>query len=250
MNRLYILQSLREKDRKTGKEIFDNLKNKCKIFFKEYRTKQELIDILEFIKVDIQTTDKKPFVHFDCHGNENGIGVVKVDSTEELITWNEIGDLFREIYIASTKKSILCFSSCKGFNSIKVIPEFKICPFDYVAGSFEEIGFDDSYEAFNEFYKQLISGIDIKSAAYHIHKKYDKMKFICFSSKVLFELGAKSYLELKTTKEELEKRKQTTVKALGSGSTLNQLQNKLIEYKYSEQGQKDYVEEWRQIFFS
>ncbi len=250
MNKFYILQSLREKDRKTGKEIYDVLKDKCDMFFKEYRTRQELMDILELVKVDIQTTDKKPFVHFDCHGNEDGIGVVKADWTEELITWKEIGDLFREIYLASTKKSIICFSSCKGFNTIKVVPEFKVCPFDYVAGSFEEIGFDDSFEAFKEFYEQIISGIDIKPAAYHIHNKYVKMKFICFSSNVLFELGAKSYLEKKTSKEELEKHKQITLKALGSVANLNPLQKAFLEYAYSEQGQKDYIEKWRKIFFS
>ena len=250
MKKFYILQSLRPADRKTGKEIYDSLKDKCDMFFKEYQTKQGLLDILEYIKVDIQTTDKIPFVHFDCHGNENGIGVVKTDGTEELIAWTEIGDIFREIYLASSKKSIACFSSCKGFNSIKLVPEFKACPFDYVAGSFEKIGFNDSFEAFKEFYEQIISGIDIKPAAYHIHSKYDKMKFVCFSANVLFELGSKSYLELKMTKEELEKHKQIAIKALGSVENLNPQQKAYLEYAYSEQGQKDYIEKWRRIFFS
>jgi hypothetical protein len=250
MKKIYILQSLRTADRKTGKEIYDKLKDKCDMFFKEYQSKQELLDILEYIKVDIQTTVKNPFVHFDCHGNENGIGVIKTDKSEELIAWKEIGDIFRKIYLVSSKKSIVCFSSCKGFNSIKLIPEFKTCPFEYVAGSFEKIGFDDSFEAFKEFYEQIISGIDIKPAAYHIHSKYEKLKFVCYSANVLFELGSKSYLELKTTKDELEKHKQIAIKALGPIACLNPLQKSYLEYAYSEQGQKNYIEKWRRIFFS
>lgn len=250
MNKFYILQSLRKADRKTGKEIYEALKDKCQIVFKEFQTKQELNDILEFIKIDIQTSTLKPFVHFDCHGNENGIGVVNADESEELITWAEIGDYFRDIYLASLKKSILCFSSCKGFNSIKLVPEFKVCPFEYVVGSFEKISFDDSFNAFNEFYKQIISGTDIKPASYYIHDKYKEMKFICFSATILFELGAKAYIEKKTSKEELEKHKSITIKTMESMTTLNPLQKAYIEYAYSEQGQKDYIEKWRRIFFS
>ena len=249
-NKFYILQSLRKSDRKTGQELYEVLKNKCQIVFKEFQSKEELNNILEYINVDIQSTTLKPFVHFDCHGNDDGIGVVKADETEELITWTEIGDYFREIYVTSQKKSTICFSSCEGFNSIRLVPEFKICPFEYVVGSFEKISFDDSYNAFNEFYSQIIDGTDIKPASYYIHNKYTKMKFVCFSANALFELGSKAYLELKTTKEELEKHKNIVIKAMQSVSTLNPLQKAYIDYAYSEQGQKSYIEKWRRIFFS
>lgn len=249
MSKYYILQSLRDTDRKTGKEIYDYLKDNSDVFFKEFKTKKELEDLLEFIKVDSQTTTKKPFVHFDCHGNSEGIGIIKQDG-EELIKWTELGDFFREIYLSSGKKSTLCLSSCEGFNAIKLVPEFKICPYEYVAGSFEKIGFDDSYNAFKEFYDQINAGVDIKPASYYIHNKYDKMKFICFSSNSLFELASKSYLNEKTSKEELEKQKQITINKLGQISNLNPQQIAFLEYAYSEQGQKDYIEKWRTIFFS
>ncbi|QKZ14191.1 hypothetical protein [Spirosoma sp. KUDC1026] len=246
MNKYYILQSLREHDRKTGRELFDTLKNKCDIFFQEYHSKNELKSILEYISIDTQISNSIPFVHFDCHGDENGVGVVKSDFTEEDITWNELGDQFREIYITSSKRSVLCFSSCEGFNSSKLVPQFKVCPFSYVAGSFEKITFNDSLNGYRDFYEQIISGIDIKQAAYHVHQKYSDLKFLCFSAEVLFEVASTSYLKEKTTLEELQKRKENFESVL----QLNNAQRAFLNYVYTQQGQQEFINKWKRVFFA
>ena len=102
--KIFVLESLREKDPKTGMYIHQFLDKKgISNEFHTFKTKQELINLLNAIKIKSASEDFQPFVHFDCHGNENGIAVVRNDNTEELITWKEIREQFREIYMASKR---------------------------------------------------------------------------------------------------------------------------------------------------
>ena len=248
--RFYILESLRPGEQKTGHEIYLEFKDKADCQYLPYDSKKRLFEILEFIKLETKATEKRPFVHFDCHGNEDGIGVISADGKEELVDWREISDCFREIYKTSKKRSVICMSSCKGFNAIKLVAHFAPCPYDYVSGSFEKIGFQDSFDGYKFFYEQILQGEELVKAGIKVHMSFDKLKFICLSSIQLFEIAEKGYLKIKTTPEEIEKEKNNTIYQAKKIGTLTPSVINYINYKYSDAGIAEYLRDWRQIFFS
>ncbi len=247
----YILENLREADPKTGKALYDTFKDRADFVYLPFDSRQKLFDLLDFIKLDVSATNKKPFVHFDCHGNANGIGVINTDKSEELVEWREISNAFRQIYKSSTKHSVLCMSSCKGFNAIKLVAEKDTCPFDYVSGSFEPISFKDSFEGYKSYYELVLGGNELVKAGIQVHQTFDKLKFVCLSASQLFEIAEKGYLNTKRTPEEIAKEKEKTIqKAKNAAGTLTPEMTAFIDYKYSDAGIAEYLQEWRKIFFS
>lgn len=251
--KIYILESLRQTDPKTGKLVHDYLDSKAiKNQFYEFKTKQELLDILKIVTVDSASENIQPFVHFDCHGNENGIGVVKADASEELITWNEIQQAFREIYMSSKQKSVICMSSCQGFNVIKLVSRCQPCPYDHVCGSFEKISFADSYKGYTKFYDLILNGASIYDAALNVHNdpNFIKLKFIGLNSDTLFRLSVEGYLKNECTEEKLREKKELHRKIVEVHGPLNQIQLDYLEKAFSLEGQKQILERCAETFFS
>ncbi len=250
-HKFYILENLRENDSKTGKELYDTFKEKADFEYLPFDSRQKLFDILDYIKLDISATNKKPFVHFDCHGNEDGIGIINADKTEEFVEWRQISDAFRQIYKSSTKRSVLCMSSCNGFNAIKLVAEKNTCPYDYVSGSFESISFKDSFDGYKQFYELVLQDKELVKAGHQVHNTFDKLKFVCLSSSQLFELAETGYLETKRTPAEIVKEKANTIqKAKNEVGTLTPEMTAHIDFAYSDVGIAEYLQDWRKIFFS
>lgn len=248
--KFYILESLRNGEQKTGHELYLSFKDKADFDYYPYDSKQKLINILELISIETFASGKRPFVHFDCHGNEDGIGIIYVSGKEELIDWRELSSLFRNIYKASKKHSVLCMSSCEGFNGVKIVPHFDTCPYDYISGSFEKIAFQESLDGYKLFYDQIIEGEEIVKAGIKVHNDFPKLKFVCLSSSEIFDISLKGYIKTKRIPEEIKKDKQNTIEnAKKIGPITNQVLA-YINYKYSDAGIAEYFQEWRRIFFS
>lgn len=251
--KFYILENLRPSDPKTGEFIFKTFEKKIDIIYVPFENKTQLSNILTAIKLEATATNKKPFIHIDCHGNSDGIEMTDKNGNVEFAIWHEISDKFRDIYRESKMKPVLCMSSCKGFNAIKMVPEKASCPYEHVSGSFEEIKFGDSFYAYKEFYEMILQDKDPVKAGAEIHNnpKYKDMKFICLSSSGLFELASKGYLEKKRTPDEIKKEKENTIQnAVKAGVPLTDQVLAYIDYSYSDAGISEYMDEWRSIFFS
>ena len=248
--KIFILESLRKNDPKTGEMVHNFLnKNGIENEFRIFRSKKELIDLLEAIKIKTAADHIQPFVHFDCHGNDEGIGVVMKNEKEELITWKEIRTMFRDIYMASKQKSVICMSSCEGFNMVKLVAQCEPCPYDYVCGSFEKISFEDSYHGYTKFYELILNGKPIFEAAVEVHNTEiePNLKFLGINSMTLFKLAIDGYIDKECTAEKLEQRKINIKKKFGS---MTESQMDSLEYIYSLEGQKEILERCAATFFS
>ncbi len=253
--KIFILESLRKNDPKTGQMVHEFLDKKgIGNEFRIFRSKRELINILDAIKNKVASDKFQPFVHFDCHGNDKGIGVVMIDGKEELITWKEIRAAFREIYKASKLKSVLCMSSCEGFNVAKLVAHSEPCPYDHVCGSFEKISFDDSYHGYTQFYQLILEDKSIFDAAVEVHntERGKNMKFLGINSKTLFKLAIDGYIEKECTPEKLEQRKNNNKENLQKLELgpMSMQQIDLLNSAYSLEGQKEILERYATTFFS
>lgn len=251
--KIFILESLRKDDPKTGQLIHQFLdKNGFENEFFNFHSKQELFDSFDKIKVKCSAGSFQPFVHFDCHGNDEGIGVVIDDNNEELITWTEIHAAFRDIYISSHRKSVICMSSCEGFNAVKLVARKEPCPYDFVCGSFEKISFADGYVGFQKFYQLVLSGKTVYDAALDVHNDVDlvKLKFIGLNSVTLFNLAIDGYLRKECTPEKLVQKKAYYKIIIEQDAPINQIQMDYLNKAFTIEGQRQILLEFANVFFS
>lgn len=123
---------------------------------------------LEIICEDINSLKDKdlvaPFIHISAHGNEDGFAL----TSGEFIDWatfsvkvDRINELVGKLQIFPDKPHIkisllnYCFSTCKGYNAIKLQGESKENKFSSIIGPIESVDWSDSLLAFMSLYHQI-----------------------------------------------------------------------------------------------
>jgi hypothetical protein len=199
---VFVLESLKTKDPKTGKAIHKFLgRENISSEYHQFTSITQLFDTLKHIETECLTKGLKPFVHFDCHGNGDGIAVITNGVNGELVQWAEILDQFIAIYRASNQGLVVCMSSCNGFHISRMVAMGKACPFDQLSGSLKKIPFGKSLQAYRLFYKRVFEGIPVFDAAVEIHHtaELSDVQFISANRATLWDLTYKGYVRDKLT---------------------------------------------------
>lgn len=252
MKKFYIIQSLKTADPELGKQVHDNIKDISASEYFKVTDKQELLNTLDLIQLDLTANpDLEGVIHIHCHGNEQGIAIRDDSDTRQFVYWKELRAKFREIFVATTKKPMLSICACKGFNVIRLVAHFEPCPYDYVTGSFKGIGFDDSVNGYSFFYKCLIDGKTLNESILETRTTFPQMDFACFNSQQLFTIAVNGYKTLEMTAEKVKARRGEIEKAIiDHFGFINPQQKQYLDYAYSDKGTDDHLEKFRTIFFS
>jgi hypothetical protein len=193
---VFVLESLKATDPRTGKAIHRYLdKQGIGNTYLQFASKQVLFEILAKVKNTVAISGELPFVHFDCHGNNDGIAVITDGKKGELVTWAEILELFIDIYKTSKQGLVVCMSSCNGFHISRMVAMGKACPFDQLCGSLKKISFNKSMEAYKFFYKNVADGMPVFDAAIAIHHAagLTELEFLSANKYSLWNLMVKGY---------------------------------------------------------
>ncbi len=252
MYKFYILQSLKPEESYLGKQVFNNIKDLAPSYFCEIQNEKNLFDTLELIRQDLMINlSKQGIIHIHCHGNENGIVLYENSSIQKLINWSDIRPYFRNIYISTSKRTIISVCSCEGFNAGRLVAHFEPCPFDYVTGSMKEVGFEDSVNGYTYFYKSLISGKTVREGTIETTAKFIDMDFVCLNSIQLFKAACEELMKFSSFPGNLkQKREVMKQKIINDFGYINEKQKNIIDQGYSEEGVKTYIERYKEIFLS
>jgi hypothetical protein len=97
-DKIYVLEGLELSERKTGKELYDDLlKWKCiqitglTADYVPIQNKAKFLNAFKTIKNDVDKNGTYPVVHLELHGNKSGLGT----PSGEFITWSELYNLLR-----------------------------------------------------------------------------------------------------------------------------------------------------------
>lgn len=252
IKKIFIIQSLKTLDiLKSGEELSKKLSLVIPVDLKCAETDIEIFEHLDKVRDEIANTEDKYVIHFDCHGNEDGIGIYDKADNLSFISWEDLRDTFREIYLVTKKRLIISFSSCKGLNVVKLIAAFKPCPFDLITGSFRKIGFQDSIDGYEYFYVSIHNGDQLEKAMGETRLKYPSLDFAAFTAQKLVKLGWKGYFNLQLTQEKVKERKAKIIlKAIYKKGFISKQDIAFIEKRLSNEGaEKDY-QRYKKIFFS
>ena len=173
IGKVYILESPSERDisegRKEGLALSSSLSlAKIKNQYFDVANLDMIAEVFDYIGDDINrlkpTGLVAPFIHFSCHGDDDGI----ILTTNQHVSWDDlrgiIGRLNSIIGRVTPDPSIphvqispmnYSFSSCRGFNGIRIQEGYWENMYFTLIGPTEDIAWTDSVVAFITFYHQV-----------------------------------------------------------------------------------------------
>lgn len=252
MYKFYFIQSLKTKDPNLGEQIHLHISKQSKSLFFNVKSKKEFFSTLNDICLDLKENPEfEGIIHIHTHGNEKGIGLFDKFDNLEFAEWNDLRQIFREIYVSTSKKPMLSICACKGFNISRLVPRFEPCPYHYITGSFNPIGFNDSVEGYKKFYDGIISNADLLQNVKEINEAFPKMGFACFNSNQIFQIAVEAYKRDEMVPERIEKRRKEFERIIVKEFGYVNIQQKLfLDFALSDRGTEFYLNKFKEAFYS
>ena len=131
---IIVIQSL-ENERLTGSELYnDCIKRRIdlqglnfthRLF--DVKNKAELLNLLKQYGQNAPLYEEGLLFHLEMHGEDQQNGLIL--SNGELITWNELVDLFREINIKTNNNLYVTMATCYGRYMYQGVDPYKKSPY-------------------------------------------------------------------------------------------------------------------------
>lgn len=103
----------------------------------------------------------KCFIHISSHGSPEGVGISK----DDIISWEQLTDVMKNIDLEVRSKCCLCFSTCYGASAMNIGKNKWLPYYNYVIGPTQEIGWRESAKAFSLlYYLLMVEGSTVKSS--------------------------------------------------------------------------------------
>ncbi|MBW7471701.1 hypothetical protein [Marinobacter sp. F4218] len=183
-NKIWVVESLRGSDKKTGKHLFENKlmylwaqDENLSAELREPKNKEEFLQVLEEIKEDVKNNNS-PIIHFECHGDESGFEL----SNNTRISWNEIRSHLIEINRLCGLNLVITLAVCQGIHLIKSASKPDGAPFSILIGPDQQENSGDLEEAFNAFYSEFFESLDGDKAMEALNSKSGETKKFHFTS--------------------------------------------------------------------
>lgn len=171
-HKLWVIESLRVKDLKTGRRLVDGQLTQAQhahphleVAYNTPAAKQELLNLLHHIR-DEARKGIYPMLHFECHGNEDGLGTADGD----LIEWDELRKVCIEINHGCRLNLVVVLAACNGIYFMRTAEQLDRAPFWAVIGPETEVNEDDVESDFGAFYTKLFESLDGSAAVLALNR--------------------------------------------------------------------------------
>jgi hypothetical protein len=163
-SRIVILESLLPSDRRTARELSDDLQ-----FYRAGRTvdvpielikergRTEFFQILEELAIDAESGDS-PIIHIECHGFDDRSGLCLADNLA--VDWAELTAPLVRINLATRCGLLVSVAACFGAHAIAALARTPRAPFWAIVAPKEKIFPSDIYAPYLKFYAELLTSGD------------------------------------------------------------------------------------------
>jgi len=173
---IIIIESLTG-ERQTGLEIYnDCIKRKIdfgnKDFIHRYHSVNSKEELVELLKYYIHNADYFPggiLLHFEMHGDSAKRGLVL--SNGNLVEWEELIDLFREINLKTKNNLFITMATCFGRYLYKGVDPYKKSPYSGYISASTAIYPDEIIEKYITLFDYLIDNGNIIDAYLEMEKQ-------------------------------------------------------------------------------
>lgn len=221
-NNIFIFENLGPTEIKTGQGLFDFLKKEFSgsgfgiNYFKIENRNQLIEKFYWIILLAIQNPDRFfPMLHFDIHGDENGLVLNQHCNTEE-VSYEELDYFFRIINFETKNNLAVFLSTCYGFRSIMSAPINLPVPFYLLIGPEAPIKTGFILENVPKFYSAFFSTFNLNLALCKI-----KPNFNVFNSEHMFVRSIINYFNNHCNFDAKEQRVQRILKRFNAQEDLS-----------------------------
>lgn len=211
-NKIYVIESLRNGDAKTGQQLFNDtikrrqeqkgLNNSFELITPT--TKEEFFTALEHIKNEVIYKLVNPIIHLELHGSKDGLQL----NNGEIITWNELQFRLIELNGISVCNLFVTLATCYGGYIYTVIRPNLRTPFWGFVGPFETVYEDEVLLNFTAFYDEFLQSLDFNAAVNALNNANpnNKSKFRFQNTEYVFNVAYQNYEAKYLTPEIVEQR--------------------------------------------
>ena len=212
-NRIYIIESLRFNERKTGTELYDDLLRWKQITHPDFEavlktptTRDEFISLFDSILEDCVNKGIAPIIHFEIHGSYDHSGLVLTSG--EFISWEMLCQKLRPINHQLKNELFLTMGVCHGCYFMEKEVVDKPAVFQGIVASFDTLSNDSIYMQFLAFYEELFTSFDINLA----YKKLidanpdASINYACYSAELIFAMVQTDYDDKQCTPDAFKQR--------------------------------------------
>ncbi len=238
-DKIYVIQSLDPTDDEmTGEFLFNDV---LQYFNAKYPDKNaelikvdtpsELLEALNKIKIECETRNIKPIIHFEIHGLEDKTGLSLNNGD---ISWDGLYSSLTKINDASKWNLFITMAVCFGNYAMLLIKPTKPAPFTGILGSFESIYEDDLYIKYSAFYSELLNSLDFEKALEQLHLSNPSLPtdYRYINAEKTFKNVYQKYFDTQFSEDIIRKRFNTALKAEGISFTDREKKNRFqIQFK-------------------
>lgn len=211
-DKIYVIESLRSDDLKTGEELYNDIiklklwqkgiYDKCELF--KPISKNDFFDAIEKIKSESEKCSIYPIIHLEMHGSKDGIQV----ANGEIIKWYELQNRLIELNILCKCNLFLTMATCYGGFIYSTISPSLRTPFWGFIGPFEKVKAGEVLINFTAFYSEFIESLDINKAVILLNESNpsNKSRFKFHNTEFAFDVAYKNYEEKYLTDDFVAKR--------------------------------------------
>ena len=190
-SKIIVIQSIPGDERQTGSELHDDIISRRAWLDPNVITevidifsRKEFLILIERIKIETRNKESLPFIHFETHGNKDGL----ILKSGEQILFNELIPLIRDINHFANNNLFISVGACWGgmiqFSTKITEP----CPFRGFIGPMESIYPEDLIISFTAFFDELLVSNDFDKAIKRLNLyNTSEMKFHHFSSEAFYD---------------------------------------------------------------
>lgn len=228
-NAIYVLESLRPGDQKTGQELYDSIifprtreLEGCYTQYVRINDEGELRAALRQIATNCRDANHVPFVHIEAHGGDEGIEL----TSGALIPWTAlIGDL-TAINEACRMNLLVMAVACKGWSLTYSLMPSDRAPLFMLIGPPENASPDALLNATRKFYAALVEHLDMNEAleAMNDDGPFDKWTIKPATAEILFCRVFRMYVAESGAGEKLQARENELVEAIARRRNLDALE--------------------------
>ena len=209
-NSIWIVESLRENDSKTGRKLHEflhdySLANELdlNLNFVTPNSSDDFLGVLTQIKEAVTNDDSLiPLLHIECHGSIDGLWT----SSGECVTWEELRSYLVDINFACRNNLIVNVAACNGIYLIHTATKLERAPFWAVIGP-DSIVYGVSIEGgFQDFYRTFFETGNANNAIDALNATVDEADFQFVSAIRIFTNAYRKYDADHCHGEGLEKR--------------------------------------------
>lgn len=179
-----IIDALASENLQTARRLFEDLapiRDEDDVPYVQYHKAKSRAD-LEAILSAVRSAcldGFKPILHFEAHGSKDK--GLQIGENDEMVSWADLGEMLREINIASRNSLGVVMAACFGFEQLEAVDILKPCPYSFLIGPVEEVaaGFIDDRMVL--VYRKLFSSRSLESAIALIDEK-----FVRFQAELFF----------------------------------------------------------------